>query len=835
MTALLQDIRYALRQLRNSPGFTITAVLTLALGIGANTAIFTVLDQVLLRNLPVPHPDQLVMLRFTGLDDGSLHTHGGDNNDYFSFPMYRDLRDKGGVFTGLLATDSTDVGVGWHNETSFAPGELVSGNYFDVLGIKPAIGRLFVAADDVQPDANPVVVLSFAYWQQRFGADPSIVNQQVSINGHPFTVLGVTPPAFHSVVMGTSPAVFAPMTMKALIKPGTNDLLDRRSKWLNIIGRLRPGLGAMQAQAQIDTVWHGIRAEELKDFHHVSPRFREGFLDRSHLLLLDGGHGFSPLRDQVKIPLLIVMGMVLLVGLMACANVSSLLLVRAAGRVREMSIRYALGAGRAQVLRQLITEGLLLGLTGGALGVLLSPPIASFLFRHMEDSPGSTPFSSHADLRILVFNFGTAILVSLLFSLAPAFQFWRPDVVPALKDQASTLASGSLRLRRLTVGVQIGLSILLMVGAGLFVRTILKLKNVDVGFSTDHLVACSVRATLAGYDLKQTPELYRSIVARLSALPGVRSVAATSDAELANNNTGYNITVAGYQAREGEDTDVESEQVSPDYFKTMRMTLLAGRDIADSDGPATGKVAVVNEMMARRYFGDPARAVGRFYGNGGGNVPVDIQIVGVVRDAKHTGLREGILPTVFRPYTQQTPPGSMVFYVRTWQSPEDALNGIRQAIRRLDSRIVVDSLRTMDDQVDEALQTERMVALLAISFSALATLLAAIGLYGVLAYSTAQRTREIGIRVALGASRLSVISMVLSEVTWLAGISIAIALPLAMALTHFLKAQLFGVSTNDPLTMFVATTLAALVAMTAALLPAARAAKADPMTALRYE
>ena len=838
MESLLQDLRYGFRTLYKTPGFTAVAVITLSLGIGANTAIFTLLDQVFLRRLPVRKPEQLVQLQFSGSDSGRRDSYGGEAGDYFSYPMYRDLRDQNKVLAGLFATDQAQVGLQWHDQPDLANTELVSGNYFEVLGTRPALGRLFVQSDDVVQNANPVLVVSFSYWQRRFGADPAILQQTVLVNGHPFSVIGVTPPEFHSVVVGRAPDVFATMTMKPEIIPDSNDLEDHRAKWLNIFARLKPNESRLQAQAGIDLLWHSLRAEELKHMGHSSDTFRRNFLTNSHLSLLDASLGFSPLRDDIRTPLLIVAGMVGLVILMACANVAGLLLVRAAGRVREISVRYALGAERRRIAQQLLIEGLLLGLAGGSLGVLLAPSVAELLLRRMSADPETLiAFSSHPDLRIFAFNFGLAFAVSLLFSLAPMWQFWRADLTPALKQQAASVAGGRSGLRRIAVGAQIGLSLLLLVGSGLFLRTLYKLKTLDVGFATDHLITFGVDPKLAGYESKDIPALFQRIKDTLAALPGVRSVAATDDAELAGNSEGRSITIAGHPYKEEEDMNVEWSVVSVDYFSTLERPLLAGRSFTQQDGPASAKVAIVDETLARQFFGSPDRALGQMLTSGRGDVTPDTQIIGVAANARHEGVRQNIRRTVFTPYLQTKAAGDLPlqFYVRTWQTPETAESETRSAMQRLDSKLVLDTMRTMDEQINDNLSTERLVALLATSFGVLATLLAAIGLYGVLAYATVQRTREIGIRLALGASRGSVARMVLEEVARLAGISIAIAFPLALVLSRLVRSQLFGVSNYDPLTLGVTTILVAIVALGAAWIPTQKATKVDPLVALRYE
>ena len=836
MNGLLQDLRYALRQLRKSPGFATVAILTLALGIGANTAIFSLLDQALLRSLPVKDVDRLVILKYEGSNSGRLESRT-DGKFYFSYPMYRDLRDHNSVFSGLIATDWAQVGLQWHNQPDLVAAELVSGNYFDVLSLQPALGRLFVAADDLAPDANPVVVLSFSYWQRRFGTDPGILNQNILVNGQPFTVVGVAPPGFHSIVVGDTPDVFVPMMMKAEVIPGPKDLDDRRSSWLNIIGKLKPGTSREHAEAGINPLWYSTRSDELKEIKGVSESFRDRFVSKSHLFVLDGARGFSPLRSDIQMPLLIVMGMVGLVALMACANVGSLLLVRAAGRVREMSVRYALGAKRKRVIQQLLVEGLLLGVAGGLFGMLLAPRVSGLLINMIwSGGTGDLPFSSKPDLRIMLFNCALALFASLLFSLAPAAQFWRPDLAPALKQQGMTARSGSLRFRRVSVALQIGLSLMLLVGAGLFVRTLRNLKSLNAGFATDHLLTFGVDPRLAGYEPARTFALYQRVFETLKGLPGVRSVAATSDPELASDNETGNITIAGYTEKSDQEMNVEQPNVSADYLSTLQMPLVAGRAFTEQDSAGSQQVAVVNESLARHFFGDPQQALGHYLGNGGGaGVKTDVAIVGVVKDAKHAGLREDIARTVFRPYVQSPEPRAMTFYVRTWQQPESAESTIRHAMQTLDPNLVLDTFRTMDEQIDQSLTAERVIALLASGFGILAALMAAVGLYGVLAYSTTQRTSEIGIRMALGATRTSVVRMVLFEVLWLAGISITVTLPLSLLLMRAVRSQLFGISSSDPVTLFLMTMVVILVALASAMLPARRAARVEPMSALRYE
>jgi len=837
---MVQDLRYALRQLRKSPAFALVAIITLALGIGANTAIFTLLDQALLRELPVSHPEQLVRLQYIGSNTGRISAFGGDSNNYFSYPMYKDLRDRNEVFSGMLADVEVSVGVQWNNQSELVPGELVSGNYFDVLGVKPALGRLFVPGDDASQNTNPVVVLSFNYWNAHFGGDPRVIDQVLYINGNPFTILGVTAPNFHSAIGGYTPKVFAPMMTKPLVTPGWNDLDNRRSAFLSLVARLKPGVSREKAEAAMTPLWRAIRATELADIKNKTEKFSKRFVQESSLQLFDERRGFSPLRDQIQTPLLIVMAMVGLVVLMACVNVSSLLLVRAAARVKEMSVRYAMGAGRWQIIRQLLIEGMLLGLLGGALGLAIAPMVSAFLTRRMMgDSVTELPFSSHPDVRILLFNFGLAFGVSILFSFAPAMRFLRPNLVDSLKQQTTTGSGGHLRFRRISVGVQIGLSLLLLVGAGLFVQTLRNLKSLNIGFTTDHLVTFGIDPTLGGYDTKHALVVQKQLLEALAAQPGLRSVAGTDDPMLTGDSEMNNVSFAHYETKPDDNIHVEWSAITPNYFTTMHIPLVAGRVFTDQDGFGKANVAIVNAALARKYFGGPKNAVGQLMAKGSGSDgKFDIEIVGVVGDAKHRHMRSEFEPTVYRPFFQDEnhpQAGFMQYYVRTWQAPETAEITVRNAVHQVGPNLVIDTMRTMDEQVADDISNDRLVAMLAVSFGVLATMLAAIGLYGVLAYVTAQRTREIGIRMALGARRFAVMRLVLTDVLWLAGIAIVVTLPMAVLLSRMVRSQLYNVSPADPVVLVLGTLMVAVVVLLSALLPARRAATVEPMKALRTE
>ena len=837
MNSLLQDLRYALRQLRKSPGFATVSIIMLALGIGANTAIYSLIDQALLRGLPVRDPDRLVLLSSTGSDTGRISSHGGGDKVYFSYPMYLDLRDRNQVFEGLIATDQSTVGVQYNNQSQLVQGELVSGNYFDVLGVRPALGRMFVSADNEVQERDAVAVLSYGYWQRRFGGNPGILNSKILINGRPYTVIGVSQRGFKSVVVGNDPDLFVPMMMKPQITPGWNDLTERRSRWLNIVGRLKPGMSRERAEAGMTTLWKAIRQDELKTIKTHSQSFIDRFVNKSSIELLDGARGFSPTRDQIEKPLWIVMGMVALVMVIACANLAGLLLVRAAGRTREMSVRYALGAKRTRIVQQLIIEGVLLGVSGALLGLVIAPQITSVLLKRMFADSTVLPFSSSLlDWHVLLFNAAVGVLAGVVFSLAPALQFWRPDLAPALKQQVTTSTGGQSKLRRIFVSLQVGISILLLFGAGLFVRTMRNLRNVDTGMRTDHLLTFSIDPTLAGYEPRQVSPLIKQLTDTLSTLPGIQSVATTNDPELAGNAEMSNVTIEGYTASENESLTIERPAVTPDYFSTMGMQLIAGRTFTDAENRKDGpKVAVVNESFARKWLGDPRRAVGAHFGRGAGpDTKLDTEIVGVVRDAKHRGVREDVGPAAFAPIEQSEVTG-FTMYARTAADPASMMTTIRPAVNRMDSKLVLDAFRTMDAQIDDNLSTESLITLLASCFGGLALLLSAIGLYGVLAYSATQRTREIGIRMALGADRSTVVRMMLGEVSKLVVISIAVAVPAALFAGQALRSLLFGVSHYDPFTLIAVVAVIAFVALTASMLPARRAANIDPMKALRYE
>lgn len=839
MYALTQDLRYAIRQIRRSPGFMFTAVLTLALGVGANTAIFSLLDQALLRALPVQDPGQLVVLQDTGtVWDGHLSDHGAGANESFSYPMYRDLRDRGTPFDGLLGTAPADVGITRNHASESAKAELVTGNYFNVLGVQPVLGRLFTRNDDTAPAANSVAVLGYNYWRSKLGSDPGIVGQTLSVNGHPFQVIGIAPEGFQSAVWGQVPDLFVPMSMLEQAIPGVGGRLeDHTDRWMNIVGRLKAGESREHAMVELAPLWHALRDAELKRIsdHALTPHFIDAYVNGSHLKLAPGSRGLSYSRDDLEKPLLAVMAMALLVLLMASVNVASLLLVRSAGRVREFSVRYALGASARRVVQQLLLEGLILGVTGGAAGLLIAPACTRLILQHLDTGGGPSAFHTTLDPRLLAFNFAVAIFVSLCFSLAPAIQLLKPNIVQTLKQQTTTSGGPMLSLRGLIVSLQVGLSVLLLVAAGLFVRTMQNLRHVDTGLNPSHLVTFRINPQLSGYTPEQTPAIEQHILETMAALPGVEAVGATNDQELSGDGRTGDAKVEGIPAPPDTDYDVEKPSISPGYFQSLGIPLIAGRAFAQDDDGTHTPVAIVNETLARHFFGNPVTAIGHRISFDQGKEPKYMEIIGVARDARHSDLRQPVLPTVFTPIRQSEKVSELYLYLRTALPPEQSFSAIRQSMRQIDSALTVDGMRTMDDQIETTLTTERMIEILAIAFGLLATLLAGVGLYGVLAYATAQRTREIGIRIALGETRIGISKLVLAGVLRLAGIGIAVAVPCSILLGRLLKSQLYGISSADPITLIVVVVGITVVALIAAVIPARRAATINPTTALRAE
>ena len=832
MPSFWRDVRYAVRTLVRAPGFTAIIVCTLALGIGANTAIFSLLDQVLLRRLPVKDPERLIQL-----DDPGTFRGRTMNNRTFSYPMYQDFRDRNDVFSGVLARAQVAATISWKGRAERVTGELVSGNFFDVLGTRPHLGRLFTQSDDTTPGGHPVAILGHGYWTRRFGSDPTVLNQSITVNGHPMTVVGVAASGFTGVDVGGASDVYVPIMMKAQMTPTWNDLDNRRSRWVNIFARLKPGVTMEQADAGMQVLFKQILEQDIKEYTDATERFRTRFLAKT-LVLMPGQKGESNIRRQFSDSLIVLMAMVGLLLVIACANVANLLLARATSRHKEVAIRLAVGAGRMRIVRQQLAESLVLALSGGALGLIVASWTGALLIGSLPGaSDGSVTLSSDPDLRVMSFTLGLSIATALLFGIAPAIQSTRSGVAGTLKDEAGGVVGGTghARVRKGLVVAQVALSVMLLAGAALFARSLYNLRSLDPGFTVDRLLSFGIDPSLSGYDQPRAKALYKGAQERLAALPGVRSVSMSSIAPLSGNGWQATMRMDGYTPKQDENMNISINSVGPGFFATLGIPLIAGRELTDRDVEGAPQAVVINEAMARYYWGSERNAIGKRLGYRRDQRGFPLEVVGVVKDSKDTSLRDEIPRFMYPSYQQEPDLTEMNFFVRTQADAAGVTAAVRDAIRALDPALPIYGVKTMEAQASESLFVERMVAWLSAAFGALATLLAAIGLYGVMSYAVARRTREIGIRMALGAERRAVLWLVLREVALLSIVGIAGGLAISLYATRFVKAHLFGLSATDPATLAIAAATIALVAFLAGYLPARRASALDPMLALRTE
>jgi len=823
------DVRYSFRNLRRTPVFTIVAVLSLALGIGANTAIFTLLDQVLLRTLPVKNPGELVTLHSA---PGPFNGSSRCDSTCISYPAYRELRDRNQVFSGILALWRLALSFTDGDRTERVRGELVSGNYFEVLGVEPALGRTFTQDDDRVVNGHPLVILSYDFWLRRFGGNPSVLNRSVRVNGQPMTVVGVTRSGFQGLEVGKAVDVMVPMLMKPLMTPTWNDLEERRSIWMSAIARLKPGVSRTQAEAAMQVVWRPILEADLATNPTAGESFRKRYAAKK-LLVDDVSKGQSQLRRQFSTPLLVLMAMVGFVLLIACANVANLLLARAAARQKEIAVRLALGASRARVVRQLLVESTVLALAGGAAGLAIAWWSGKALLQFLPDSASTQVLSTTPDLRVMAFAFALSLATGILFGLAPAIQSTRPAIAPTLKDQQSNVSAGAKRLRGALVAAQVALSLVLLVGAGLFAKSLYHLQAVDPGFRTSNLISFSIDPSLNGYAQPRMKQLFERLEDSLARIPGVTAVTSTEIAPLSGNDSMSTVKVEGYQPKPDENMNPYTNDVGPGYFSAMGIPLIAGREFTRADASGAPTVAIINEKMAQYFFGKES-ALGRRFGFGRDKT-TSIEIVGVVKNSKYDNLREEMTRTVYLPWAQDDRIEQMTFYVRSSQHAGGIGSALRGAVAALDANLPVYDLATVETGIANSIYIDRMIAALSTFFGALATLLAAIGLYGVMAYNVARRTREIGLRMALGAERGSVLWLVMKEVALLAGVGIAVALPAAYAVGRAVNSQLYGVPPADFAVLAGGALLLALVAAVAGYFPAVRATRVDPLVALRYE
>ena len=833
MTSILADLRLAVRGLRRSPLFALVAILSLALGIGANTAIFTLIDQMLLRKLPVAEPERLVMLYQQGSHNGSnmgIRMH--------SYPLYQDLQQKAEPLQEVLCRRLVPASVSVDNQTERVDAEMVSGNFFTMLGVKPALGRVFSSEEDDRIyRGHPVVVLGYDYWVNRFARDPGVVGKTIRVNNYPMTIVGVSARGFAGLDPAQAPQIRVPILMKPVMVPDWEwvHFDDRRTRWVQVFGRLKPGYTLASAAAPLQGLFMQVRNYEMtlpaaKDWSQYSrDRFMQG-----KLLVEAAAMGYSGLRNDFSTALMVLMCMVGLVLLIACANVANLLIARAFARQREIAVRLSLGASRGRLVQQLLVESLALSFAGAVMGVFLSVVLTRSLLSLVPSGSSPILISARPDLRILAFTLILTSLTGVIFGLVPALRASRVDLWETLKVTVGSITggSGSLFLRKGLVTAQVALSFLLLFGAGLFVRSLQNLQKTDTGVALDNLVAFQLSPALSDYDTPRAMALYQQLQERLRSSPGVKSAAFAAVPILSGDEWDSSTSVEGHRPADGEDMQAFMNALSPGYFETMQIPILEGRDFKIGDAKDNSKVAIVNRRFAEHFF-KGGSAVGKHLGRGvGPKTTMDVEIIGVVADSLYEGPREGVRRQVFVPNWGKN---SAVFYVRTRNASASAYGLIRNEVKQLDSAMPVYGLKTLESQLDETLLTDRLIALLSAGFGVLATLLASIGLYGVMAFAVARRRKELGIRLALGAQPWFVIWLVMREVLLLLSIGLGVGLPAALALGRYVSSQLYGIEGHDPGVAITTIVLLAVVSAAAGLIPAHRASRIDPILALRHE
>ncbi|MBV8897669.1 MAG: ABC transporter permease, partial [Acidobacteriaceae bacterium] len=767
------------------------------------------------------------------------HTYSNGMNSSFSYPLYRDLNAAtSGIFQGILAFRTIEVSVTGHDNTETAHGELVSGNFFSVLKVAPWRGRLLAASDDTKIGGNPVVVLSYGLWQRDFGGNGAILNHTIELNRHPYVVIGIAPPQFYGTDFNERADLFVPMRMKSDFVLDTHRLNERLDHWASLIARLQPRVSSQQAAAALGVVYPPLRDQDFAEMKGYSKRFKAIF-SKKRIDLSPGGQGFADIRDQLSNPLKILMVMVALVLLITIVNVANLLIARGVARKREMAIRLSVGAGRAALMRQLIVESLLLALIGGSIGVVIAYNSTPLLLHLLSFDLSQSSITAQPDWRVLLFTAGVTLVAGVAFGVLPSWQSSRTDVAAALKAEGATGHTGqSVWLRRVLVVGQVALSLILVTAAILFTRSLQNLKNVNVGFDTARLVKFSINPLQAGYSQAGIKNFAEDLRQRLTALPDAEGATIARVPLLQDTTEGGDVTVEGTtvkHAQEGSEDEFQNNSVSPGYFTTMRIPLLAGRQFRASDSSPDSKVVVVNDAFVKRFL--PGKnAIGMHLGFGGGDaVKLDRTIIGVVADSKHSTLRAPIKPFVYQPYLAEPHLSSLTFYVRVRGGEQTVMPEIRALVHRMDASLPVNELSSMTDIIDESLFVERGLGFLSIGFAVLATLLAVVGLYGVMSYSVTRRYRELGIRMAIGASPESVLGMVLRESAYLGIAGVLCAIPCVMAAAGTIRSALYGVKPGDPTNWMAAAVLMIAVALFAGFIPAWNAARIDPHTALRSE
>jgi predicted permease len=839
LETLGRDVKYGARQLRRNPLFTTVAIATLAIGIGANTAVFTLLDQLVLRLLPVQDPSHLVMIWPEGPNFGN-----NNGNRIVSYPFCDDLR-KSPALEYVMCAYNTWETVTIDGNTESLNTELVSGNYFDTLGVKPAVGRVFHSTSDDQVySGHPSIVLSYRFWQERFGGDPKVVGKKVLVNNYPMEIVGVSAAGFSGVDPARSPHIRIPLLMLPVLPTDGESLTSRRTQWIHAFARLAPGFTAESARAALQPLFHqSLEAESIDPqdppFSKLSPYDRAQFFKRT-LSVEIASSGYSDMRGQFSSALVVLMCMAGLILLVACSNVASLLVSRAATRQKEIAVRLALGAGRWTLIRSLLVESLMLAGAGVALGLILSESAIRALLAMMPDQGTMVMLHANPDARVMVFSVVVALATGLLFGLAPALQGTRLDVSSTLKDAAIVSGGRSAHMRKILVTAQVALSFLLLVGAGLFAKTLYNLKNIDMGMSNiQNLVTFGIDPRGARYTGAQVQNLYRTALSEIRSTSGVTSAGLSVVPLLQGYNWSGGINVVGHDMKDGEDVNATNNIVSPEYFKTMGIPLIAGRDFTDQDRFNGGNpdkmptVCIVNRNFAEHFFGQRS-ALGHYtYSIFHESTPV--QIIGVVENSTYRSPRQEVERQIYFPEFQAPMALQATFYVRAASESKALFPIMRSIIGKLDPTLPVFQMKTLDTQLDEVLNTERLIASLSVVFGIVATALAALGLYGVVAFSVTSRTKEIGVRMALGARQTSVLWLILRETMILVTVGIAIGIPVAYVLSRYVTSQLYGVKPTDISTGLAALTILAAVAAISGFLPARRASTIDPLKALRHE
>jgi predicted permease len=827
---LTQDLRYASRMLVRSPGFTAVTIVTLALGIGANTGLFSLVNSVLLGNLPVRNPQELVVVKYT--DSRSQRAE-----EDFSYPMYQAIRDKNTVFANVLTRSGVDFNASYGGQSERAVGEMISGNYFETLGVQPFLGRLIGPEDDRTPSAHPVAVLSYGYWQRRFGSDPAIVGKDVILNNNPIRVIGITPPRFYGTEIARNPDIRVPMMMATVFRPvPANRLQNPRHRWMTVMARRKPEVTVAQAQASLDILYQQVLAAELSELgSSVNAHDRERAL-ASRIQLEPGNQGFAHLRGEMERPLLLMFCVTGIVLLVACANLANLLLARNAKRKQEISVRLAIGASRGRLIRQWLTESLLLSVLGGCAGILVAYWVKTALVGFL---PANFSANLHApmDLRVLTFALLASLLTGLLFGLGPALQLSHTGVSRALRDDSPSIASGErlFSLRSALIFVQVALSLPLLIAAGLFVHSLRNLRGVNTGFVKENVFLASLNPALNGYPQEKIKSLYDDLLARVRSLPGVRAASLTTSSVISGGWDQESVKVEGYQLGPDENVSPNAAVISPGYFASLGIPFVAGRDFAEQDTASRPKVVIINETMAHYFFGNK-NPIGKKIGTDDDpKVPADREIIGVVKDAKYVQVSEAPRRHFYAPMAQEPRLFDMVLQVRTSGDPEKIGDLVRAQVHNLDANLPLFATTTLEIQIDDSLTQERLLTWLSSLFGLLATLLASLGLSGVVAFSVARRTREIGIRMALGAQPGDILRSVVTRMALLVTAGMTVGLVAAYGLGRLLGTMLYEVRSADPLAFAGACFLLGIVAALAAYLPAQRATRVDPVVALRYE